>query len=55
MQGNPHTWSTLEAAPSSPTGCAQECLDWASASTRIWRGAEDLEVEWTAGLLLFQP
>lgn len=53
-KGTPHTWATLEAAPSSHTGCAQEFLDWASATTRIWRGAEDLEVEWTAGPLPFK-
>ena len=44
----------LKDAPSSPAGNAQEFLDWASATTRIWRGAEDLEVEWTAGPLPFK-
>ncbi|KAK9842267.1 hypothetical protein WJX81_003590 [Elliptochloris bilobata] len=32
----------------------QEFLGWATATTRIWRGADDLEVEWTAGPLPFQ-
>jgi hypothetical protein len=27
----------------------QVFLDWASIVTRIWNGAEHLEVEWTAG------
>ena len=35
------------------SGHSQEFLDWASVTTRIWRGADDLEVEWTAGPLPF--
>jgi len=33
---------------------AQEFLDWAAVTTRIWRGAADLEVEWTASPLPFK-
>ena len=33
------------------SGLSQEFLDWAAVTTRIWRGAGDLEVEWTAGPL----
>ncbi len=35
-------------------GCEQEFLPWAKLTTRIWKDAEFLEVEWTAGPLPFQ-
>ena len=51
MDGRPAALSTLALIPET---LAQEFLDWASATTRIWRGVADLEVEWTAGPLPIQ-
>lgn len=34
--------------------CEQEFLPWAKLTTRIWKGAEHIQSEWTAGPIPFE-